>query len=521
MDFYQLFYVGLLYLGVSSVLTCRICPREIGFCLKRITCGSGEINLQHSGLYTEIAKTLDHMLQHEHCEHNYNCRDFQSIHNVHFVEYNSKIFKYFQYDHDQCGLVLASAITCTDGCCQSTESAVTTIHSIKPNICRICPTRHSFCGNQNHACGIDNVSLTQSGVLYNLLAVTEHHGCQLHSECLRYSNIRNVHLFEENGRIYKYMQHGHTCSMFDTEDIHCEQGCCAASSNIINFKSTGQPSSAPILSNTKTLQSISPVQSTKPTRNCHFCPKTVHHPMCIRTVNCLTKSNMLDVLHSLHSLLHNQYCHPYLHCEDFVVDDLLRITEYGHHFLYFKQDDKCYVVLEDAVNEHCIETQPAGITTQSIKSTLPTKSPAVVTTQSMKSTIPMTRYICNKLEVITALAHSTTISNRHGLVCQDGAHSLSEAAVLQLCNTTESQQWNKGDRVVTACKEIPLYTAIAAFTQSGYLNDGVAGVLMDCNTTHIKIAYQDCKNSFQLAVVDVNDRTTYTRNALNYFVIHK
>lgn len=54
---------------------------------------------------------------------------------------------------------------------------------------------------------------------------------------------------------------------------------------------------------------------------------------------------------------------------------------------------------------------------------------------------------CDKLNTITALAHSEIVTTNADLICKDGRHSLSEAAVIKLCNVTQSQQWKKGTQV--------------------------------------------------------------------------
>ncbi|XP_033728788.1 uncharacterized protein LOC117317927 isoform X2 [Pecten maximus] len=137
----------------------------------------------------------------------------------------------------------------------------------------------------------------------------------------------------------------------------------------------------------------------------------------------------------------------------------------------------------------------------------PTTTQAAVTVNS-----------CQKLETLIALAHNSYLVD-NAAPCPSGGHSKAEATVVDLCSAPASISWHKGYNVLDHCKDIPQYSAIAAFAGNIYLGDGLAGIFISCNTTTIKIATQRCDHPMEVLTVVRGSRDQYTHMAENYYTI--
>ncbi|XP_033728879.1 uncharacterized protein LOC117318013 [Pecten maximus] len=149
-----------------------------------------------------------------------------------------------------------------------------------------------------------------------------------------------------------------------------------------------------------------------------------------------------------------------------------------------------------------------SVATSTIPTTLPPSSVATVPDVKM----------CSPLSLTVGLAYGAIVKEGN-FTCSDGSHALSEAAPMKLCNATDSSNWIKGQQVIPNCDSIPKYSAIASFAGPVYTHDGLAGVFLGCNGTHMTIASEDCTHGLSLFYIPVDSRDSYIHSARNYYTL--
>ncbi|XP_021365403.1 uncharacterized protein LOC110458140 isoform X2 [Mizuhopecten yessoensis] len=143
----------------------------------------------------------------------------------------------------------------------------------------------------------------------------------------------------------------------------------------------------------------------------------------------------------------------------------------------------------------------------------------VVTSTSTTTSPPITDFkLCNTIALTIGLAYGEVLKEGN-FTCSDGSHALSEATPMKLCNATDSSKWIKGQHVISHCDSIPMFSAIASFAGQVYTHDGLAGVFLGCNSTHISIASEDCTQGLTRFYIPRDGRDSYIHSAINYFTI--
>ncbi|XP_069108251.1 uncharacterized protein [Argopecten irradians] len=169
-----------------------------------------------------------------------------------------------------------------------------------------------------------------------------------------------------------------------------------------------------------------------------------------------------------------------------------------------------------AVGASIASTNPSATLAPAAVSTTPVTSSPTQPTSTL-ALIPDVK-MCNTLALTVGLAYGQ-VFKEGTLACSDGSHALSELTPIKLCNATDSSTWVKGQQVMTNCDSIPKYSAVAAYAGPLYTHDGLAGVLVDCNSTHLTVATEDCTHGLSLFYIPAAGRDTYVHSAHNYYTI--
>lgn len=217
--------------------------------------------------------------------------------------------------------------------------------------------------------------------------------------------------------------------------------------------------------------------------------------------------------------------------ELYVIGDYYSAKVSNNHFFGIPQY-KCYRIDEVSLNncnvnnghlsaiDYTSSTEKTTeattkVTTQQPITLTPTKI-TETTTLPVSSVPKIQSKQCSKLDTIINLAHNTIVKHS-GLDCNDGIHGLSESVPIELCGAPSSDQWIRGDKVIDNCPDVKKYSAVASFPGSNvFSHEGVAGVMVDCNSTHLKIATQDCNSYMQVFDITMNSNS---HNADSFYTI--
>ncbi|OWF44604.1 uncharacterized protein LOC110458129 [Mizuhopecten yessoensis] len=201
----------------------------------------------------------------------------------------------------------------------------------------------------------------------------------------------------------------------------------------------------------------------------------------------------------------NQVCSSH----HIVWQDLAQIPHYTNSNYHFCQKD-AISHLADSVAQ--VQNLCRCVPVSDVTTTLPQ-----TVTPSIAPTSPDIK-MCSTTALTVGLVYGDVLKEGN-FTCSDGSHALSEAAPMRLCNATDSSTWIKGQQVTSHCDSIPLYSAIASFAGPVYTHDGLAGVFLGCNSTHVSIASEDCTHGLSVFSIPRDSRDSYVHSAVNYFTL--